>query len=68
MWGWYIGMAVLVAVALFGMRYGLRHRIDRKSTELSSTDRPTAEALRKIQRDIDRGRGIDGGTASPFYR
>lgn len=60
MWYWIIGLLLLV-LALAGLWFGLTNRLDRGSERIRGSDRETAEAMERIRREIDRGRGAGQG-------
>jgi hypothetical protein len=60
MWVYWVIGAVLVIVAVVAVRFDLHHRLDKKGRG-GDLDPETAEALRQVSRDIDRGRGAGQG-------
>jgi hypothetical protein len=60
MWYWIIA-SVLLVLSLLGLWYEITNQLGRKSEHMEGADPQTAEELRRLRWEIDRGRDAGQG-------
>jgi len=60
MWYWIVGSLLLV-LSLLGLWYEITNQLGRKSEQVQGADPETAEELRRLRWEIDRGRDASQG-------
>ena len=63
-WYWIVGL-LLLALCLLGLWYEITNQLGRRSERLQGPDPVTAEELRRLRWEIDRGRDAGQGFFPP---